>query len=82
MLSSSEFVGGPSGDGRDSGDSAGRRACVGPGGGGRRRRGGSNFGVRQPVVLFPFHPTVLKPDFNLPLGEDQSVRDLNAPPPG
>lgn len=77
MLCSAEFVGGPSDGGRGSGDGAGCRACVGPGGG----RGGSHFGVGKPVVLFPFHPAVLKPDFNLPLGQHQGVRDLDAPPP-
>lgn len=74
MLCSAEFVWGPSVGGRGSGDGAGCRACVGPGG------GGSHFGVRKPVVLFPFHPSVLKPDFNLPFGQHQGVCDLDAPP--
>lgn len=33
------------------------------------------------MILFPFHPAVLKPDFNLSLGENQGVGDLDAPPP-
>lgn len=41
----------------------------------------SHFGVRKPVILFPFHPAVLKPDFNLSLGKNQGVGDLDAPPP-
>lgn len=34
----------------------------------------------QFVVLLPFHPSILEPDFNLPLGEAKRVRDLNPPP--
>lgn len=33
------------------------------------------------MILFPFHPAVLKPDFNLSLGKNQGVGDLDAPPP-
>lgn len=33
------------------------------------------------MIFFPFHPAVLKPDFNLSLGENQGVGDLDAPPP-
>ena len=43
---------------------------------------GSALGVGQFVVLLPFHPSVLKPDFDLPLGETKSVGDLDPPPPG
>lgn len=34
------------------------------------------------VLLLPFHPSVLKPDFDLPLGKAERVRDLDATPPG
>lgn len=36
--------------------------------------------VGQLVVLLPLHPTVLEPDLNLPLGQDQRVSDLDTPP--
>lgn len=38
--------------------------------------------VGQFVIFLPFHPSVLKPDFDLPLGETKSVGNLNPPPPG
>ena len=31
------------------------------------------------VLLFPLHPAVLEPDFDLSLGETEQVRDLDAP---
>ncbi len=34
----------------------------------------------QFIVLLPFHPAILEPDFNLPLGEAESVRYLYSPP--
>lgn len=43
---------------------------------------GSPLGVGQFVIFLPFHPSVLKPDFDLPLGETQGVGDLDPPPPG
>lgn len=43
---------------------------------------GSALGVGQFVILLPFHPSVLKPDFDLPLGETKSVGNLDPPPPG
>lgn len=43
-----------------------RRACVCEGGG-------------QVAFLFPFHATILKPDFDLALGEAQHVRNFDAP---
>lgn len=48
--------------------------------GGWRSR--SALGVWQFVVFLPFHSSVLKPDFDLPLGQTKSVRDLDPPPPG
>lgn len=38
--------------------------------------------VGQFVVFLPFHPSVLKPNFDLPFGETERVGDLNPPPPG
>ena len=38
--------------------------------------------VGQFVIFLPFHPSVLKPDFDLPLGQTKSVGDLDPPPPG
>lgn len=38
--------------------------------------------TEQFALLFPLHAPVLKPDLDLPLGQAQGVRDLNAPPPG
>lgn len=32
------------------------------------------------VFFLPFHPSVLKPDFDLPLCEAQGMSDLNPPP--
>jgi hypothetical protein len=37
--------------------------------------------VGQLVVLLPLHAAVLEPDFDLPLGQTQRVRDLDASPP-
>lgn len=34
----------------------------------------------QFIVLLPFHPAILEPDFNLPLWEAESVRYLYSPP--
>lgn len=34
------------------------------------------------VLLLPFHPSVLEPDFDLPFRQAECVRDLDAPPPG
>lgn len=34
------------------------------------------------MVFFPFHPPVLKPDFDLPFREAKGVSDLDASPPG
>lgn len=34
------------------------------------------------MVFLPFHPSVLKPDFDLALGQTESVRDLHPPSPG
>lgn len=34
--------------------------------------------VRQLVILLPLHTPVLKPDFDLPLGQDQGMSDLDA----
>ena len=34
--------------------------------------------VRQLVVFLVFHPPVLKPDLDLPLGECKGVRNLNS----
>lgn len=42
----------------------------------------SALGVGQFVILLPLHASVLKPDFNLPLGETQSVGNFDPPPPG
>ncbi len=42
----------------------------------------SALGVGQFVIFLPFHPPVLKPDFDLPFGETKSVGNLNPPPPG
>ena len=36
--------------------------------------------VRNVVLLFPLHPAVLEPDFDLSLAEVEHVRDLDAPP--
>lgn len=36
--------------------------------------------VGQLVVLLPLHPTVLEPDLDLPLGQDQGVSDLDTSP--
>lgn len=33
--------------------------------------------VRQLVILLPFHTAVLEPDLDLPLGQDQSMSDLD-----
>ena len=33
--------------------------------------------MRQLLLFLPFHPSVLEPDFDLPFGEVQSVRDFN-----
>lgn len=33
--------------------------------------------VRQLVILLPFHTAVLEPDFDLPLGQDQGMSDLD-----
>lgn len=49
------------------------------GGGGT---GCAAFGVGQFVVFFPLHPSVLKPDLNLPLREAQRMGDFNPAPPG
>lgn len=43
---------------------------------------GSALRVGQFVVFLPFHPSVLKPNFDLPFGETKRVGDLNPPPPG
>ena len=37
--------------------------------------------VRQLVVFLVFHPPVLKPDLDLPLGECKGVRNLNSTSP-
>lgn len=42
----------------------------------------SALSVGQFVIFLPFHPSVLKPDFDLPLGETKSMGNLNPPPPG
>lgn len=34
------------------------------------------------VLLFPFHPSILKPDFDLPLCEAECVRNFYASSPG
>lgn len=34
------------------------------------------------VLLFPLHSPILEPNFDLPLGETQCMRDLDTPPPG
>jgi hypothetical protein len=36
--------------------------------------------MSQLVVLLPLHPPVLEPDFDLPLGEVERVRNLNPAP--
>ena len=43
---------------------------------------GSALGVGQLVIFLPFHPSVLEPDLDLPLGETKRVRNLDPPPPG
>lgn len=42
----------------------------------------SALSVGQFVIFLPFHPSVLKPDFDLPFGETKSVGNLNPSPPG
>ena len=37
--------------------------------------------AEQFALLFPLHAPVLEPDLDLPLGQAQGVRDLDAPPP-
>ena len=44
------------------------------------RRRGAALGVGQLVVFLPFHSSVLKPNFDLPLRETKSVCNLNPPP--
>ena len=44
------------------------------------RRRWAALGVRQLVVFLPFHSSVLKPNFDLPLRETKSVCNLNPPP--
>lgn len=39
-------------------------------------------GVEQFVLFFPLHPTVLEPDFDLPLRQAKGVSDLNPSAPG
>lgn len=39
------------------------------------------FRVRQFVVLFPFHASILKPDFYLTLGQAEAVGDFDATAP-
>lgn len=46
---------------------------------GRRCRPALRIG--QFVVFLPFHSSVLKPNFDLPLRETKSVCDLNPSPP-
>lgn len=46
------------------------------------RAGGGRAGFRRLVLLLPLHPSVLEPDFDLTFGEADSVRYLDAPPPG
>lgn len=43
---------------------------------------GANLGVGQLVVLLPFHPPVLEPDFDLALGQNQGMGDLHSASPG
>lgn len=38
-----------------------------------------NFGF---VLFLPFHASILKPDFNLPLGETEGVCNLDSSPTG
>lgn len=55
----------------------------GGGGGGRRLATVLSphvLRVGQLVVLLPLHPTVLEPDLDLPLGQDQGVSDLDPSP--
>ncbi len=39
-------------------------------------------GIEEFVLLFPLHPAVLKPDFDLSLRQAQGVGDLYPAPPG